>query len=280
MARQTNNIFLFFLLLLLSSCLLKSPQEQALGIARRANLSPVIFITPPFSIQGYQRFTGKSQHLTVYIEGDGAAWKNRSTLAQDPTPRQPVALGLASRDPGEKILYLARPCQYIVSPSCSKKYWSSHRYSPEIIRAMGMAIDQAKQESGTSGITLIGYSGGGVVAALLATRRDDISQLVTVAANLDTDFWTTMHQITPLFGSTNPCRYTESLQYIPQIHISGADDTVVPPAVLQSYMDKLPNTKQAQVIIIPGMNHHSNWGERWPRLLDKIHSGTIISNSL
>ncbi len=260
-------------------CLVQSRINTALAIAAKGQLEPVIFHTSHFDLQGYQRFAKKSSILTVYIEGDGAAWQNRTTIASDPTPKKPTGLTLARQDPTANILYLARPCQYRKSPACTPKQWTSHRYSPEIIRAMGQAIDEAKRAY-ISEIILIGYSGGGVIATLLAAERDDIAQIITVAANLDINYWTTLHRVTPLWGSSNPCNYAEKLQHIPQIHIVGKEDRIVPLAVTRSYINHLPNQQQTQILTIPGINHHGNWSELWPAILTQIHSGAIRPKSL
>jgi len=71
-----------------------------------------------------------------------------------------------------------------------------------LVTAMNLAVSQLKSTFGTTTqIQLIGYSGGGATAALIAARRDDISRLITVAGNLDHDKWTQLHTITPLTHS-------------------------------------------------------------------------------
>ena len=264
----------------MAGCIFQSRRDLAYSIATKGHLQPVTFHTSTFDIQGYQRLTTTGDMLTVYLEGDGAAWKNRHTLATNPTPSEPTALSLATQDPADNVLYLARPCQYITSAACTSQYWSSHRYSPEIINAVSQAIDQSIQTRHNTTITLVGYSGGGVIAALVAATRDDVNQIITIAANLDIDNWAKLHHVTPLHGSDNPCEYSDKLQHIRQIHLVGEEDLIAPVSVTKSYMNCLPNPQLAQIIIIPKASHHANWPELWPAILLKIRSGTFTPNSL
>ena len=49
-------------------------------------------------------------------------------------------------------------------------------------------------------VTFVGYSGGGVLAVLIAERLDNVAGVITVGANLDTDAWTEHHGYLPLTG--------------------------------------------------------------------------------
>jgi len=207
----------------------------------------------------------KTATLIIYIEGDGLAWVNRTTPSSDPTPVHPVALQLALQEPGAAA-YLARPCQYVKGEqrrNCSAKYWTSHRFAPEVIRAENNAIDHLKQQFGASRLILVGYSGGGAVAALVAARRNDVSQLVTVAGNLDTEAWTRLHRISPLTGSLNPADFWQSLQNIPQTHYVGEHDHMVPPAVARSYATRFPPQQRPNIVVLPGFDHHRYWIKVW-----------------
>jgi pimeloyl-ACP methyl ester carboxylesterase len=61
-----------------------------------------------------------------------------------------------------------------------------------------------KQRSGSTRLTLVGYSGGGTIAVLLAARRSDVAEVITVAANLDVGYWTQRDGLSPLTGSLDP----------------------------------------------------------------------------
>ncbi len=77
-------------------------------------------------------------------------------------------------------------------------------------------------------------------------KRDDIAKVITVAGNLDHDFWTTYHHISPLTGSLNPVNYTKRLKKIPQYHLIGSDDKIMPKDVYNSYKRYFKNTKKIQ----------------------------------
>lgn len=208
--------------------------------------------------------------LTVYIEGDGLAWRTGSSPSDDPTPKDPVALKLAMKHPHGNAAYLARPCQYKGSSedACLQKYWTGSRFAPEVITAEGKALDQLKARFNATRLNLVGYSGGGTVAALLAARRGDVDRLITLAGNLDHRGWTSRHNITPLAGSLNPPDYIDELKRVRQWHFVGSDDQVVPVDLTRSFARRFPAGNTPAVIVMPGFDHHCCWVERWSGLWD------------
>lgn len=211
--------------------------------------------------------------LTVYLEGDGLAWETPAQPSHDPTPVSPTGLQLALADPGAgPVAYLARPCQFTAGrdPACTEAYWTGWRFAPEVVEAAGQALDALKARFGAARLRLVGFSGGGALAALLAARRGDVAQLVTVAGNLDHRAWTVRHRLEPLVGSLNPADYRADLANVPQWHFSGARDRVVPPAMAQDFAAGLGTGSQTQVIVVPGYDHHCCWTQDWPRLLSVI----------
>jgi dienelactone hydrolase len=145
-------------------------------------------------------------------------------------------------------------------------YWTKRRFAPEVIEATGLAVDDLKRKFGASKLVLVGYSGGGAVAALVAARRQDVTQLVTVAGNLDHNVWTSIHHIPRLEGSLNPADAWEHLQNIPQIHFLGADDKNVSKAVVDSYLDRFQGNIRPMLIVVDGFDHICCWVEQWSRL--------------
>ena len=149
-------------------------------IATASNLRPIFISTSTFQLKGYFRFHNPKAPLTVYIEGDGQAYLHRNMPSINPTPKNPLALRLAAIDLGENVLYLARPCQYVnfqLERFCKVPYWTQKRFSNEVILAVNEAIDKMVLKAGVDRIHLVGYSGGGAVAALVASRRKDVGRL-------------------------------------------------------------------------------------------------------
>lgn len=205
--------------------------------------------------------------LTVYIEGDGLAWISSDTPSADPTPVTPVGLQLALAQPTGNAVYLARPCQYVTGDRCERRYWTTERFSPEIVAAENKAVDALKQRFGARRLTLVGYSGGAAVAALLAERRGDVVRLITVAGNLDHRAWTSHHRVTPLSGSLNPADDKALLAKIPQWHLVGERDKTVPPFLAQDFAAGM---SAAHVSVIDGYDHKCCWSENWATLWKDI----------
>lgn len=208
--------------------------------------------------------------LVVYLEGDGLAYRTPTQPAQDPTPVDPVALRLALAHPGAgPVAWLARPCQYAGTQAggpCPSAYWTDARWAPEVVSGVGAALDRLKQQFGASRLLLVGYSGGGALAALLAERRTDIVALVTIAGNLDLERWVQDHDLAPLTRSLNPADGAAALATLPQIHLRGDRDTVVGEGVARAFLARLPRNAPARLLSIAGQDHGSSWAAAWPQL--------------
>ena len=114
---------------------------------------------------------------------------------------------LAAVDDASNVLYLARPCQFRppgTRDSCDTSFWTTHRFAESVVAALDGAIDRALPPSPRRRLTLIGYSGGGGLAVLLAARRSDVVAVVTVAGNIAHGVWTSHHKVSPLKGSLDP----------------------------------------------------------------------------
>lgn len=207
--------------------------------------------------------------LTVYLEGDGFAWRTGTQPSDDPTPHNPVALALALQHPQGAAAYLARPCQNVAASDwggCNPADWTHARYAPGVVAAMDTALSALKDRTGAQQLVLVGYSGGGAVAALLAAGRRDVTRLVTVAANLDTDAWTALHRLLPLSGSLNPADQWRALADLPQVHFVGDEDSVVPQAVARAFAQRFPADKQPTIRLVSGADHGCCWAQQWPVL--------------
>ena len=204
--------------------------------------------------------------LHVYIEHDGSPWVERTLVAADPTPREPFALALMARDRGPRLL-LGRPCYFETraDAGCSPPLWTHRRYAPEVVASMAAALRGFLAAHPFPRVVLIGYSGGGTLAWLVASRVPQVTAVVTIAANLDIDAWAKLHAYTRLEGSLNPALQPPLPQAVRELHFAGGRDTNVPPSIAAHFQLHHP---AARVVELPQFDHRCCWLERWPRLLD------------
>jgi pimeloyl-ACP methyl ester carboxylesterase len=204
--------------------------------------------------------------LVVYIEGDGRA-VIRGRPSSDPTPRLAQSWELARLDPSPLVLYLARIGQFMPAYSGRRYqyYWTAGRLAPEAVEGASAAIDEAKKRVGAKRIHLVGFSGGGGLAVLVAGRRGDVASLVTVAGLLDTEWWIRDNGWLPLTGSLNPASAAKALASIPQIHYYGIDDNIITPAMSERFsaMARFASLKRVGL----DLDHYYGWTDNWPRLL-------------
>lgn len=223
-----------------------------------------------FTLLTASRAGQPGQPLRVYIEGDGKAWINRITPSRDPTPDVPVAWLMARADTGASggIAWIARPCQYtrgagVTGGDCHQRYWTNARSAPEVVEAIGQAIDRLRALAGADSVDLVGFSGGAGIAALLAAGRADVRALITVAGNLDYARFSHHHGISPLSASVDPAGVRGQWARVPQVHFVGTEDEIAPPSLVRA---SVPNG--ARVIQVPGLGHEdANWAQVWPSLL-------------
>ena len=208
--------------------------------------------------------------MRVYVEGDGMAWRTRYRPSSDPTPNMPIGLMLAAKDSHDAVLYLARPCQYVEGEqrrNCDTALWTSARFSEPVIAEMNDFLDQAKARAHASRLKILGYSGGGCVALLLAERRDDVNAVVTVAGNIDHPFWTRWHKVSPLQNSLNPLDNKAFLRKIPQLHIVSSDDSIMPPEIAEHYASELGNPDNVRIVKVDDVDHTGDWQNIVPGIL-------------
>lgn len=263
----------YLLALWLAGCADLSPVTRwrhADALAHAAGWHKQVLETGTFPLTAYvPEPASQADTLTIYIEGDGLAWLSRTRPSPDPTPMDPLALRLALRHPSGTAAYLARPCQFNepdIAPACHPRYWSTHRFSPEVITASDEAVSQLKLRYHAKSLILVGYSGGGAVATLLAAKRQDVAMLITVAGNLEPDAWTRLHHITPLSGSLNPSHAWDALQHIPQVHFIGGADSNIPDSVFEAYARHFPAGHRPDRTAMENFDHRCCWVEQWPNL--------------
>lgn len=211
-------------------------------------------------LEPLQRLEG--ERLRVYLEGDGHAWATASQPSLDPSPENLLVARLAANDPQPSV-YLARPCQFYRAAPCKPSLWTDQRYSPQVLASLDRALDLLKTRYGNREFELIGYSGGAALALLLAATRDDVTEVQTLAGNLSPRLWAQLRELTPLAGSLEPLDYRQRLSRLPQRHLVGLDDTIVPADLSRRYYRALGTAQCLSIIDLPGVTHDRGWEDAW-----------------
>jgi len=207
--------------------------------------------------------------MTIYIEGDGAGWFFRTIPPRNPTPHQSLVAAMAAEDQNQFVMYLARPCQFIdvqTIKECDESMWTDGRFSTQVIQLSNQAIDRALLNVPTVRLNLVGHSGGGTLATLIAAQRSDVNCLVTMASPLDITAWARALLIAPLTRSQNPAKPNANLQQIRQTHFLGENDRIVTKESIGEYRN-FP--RDAEFMTISGFDHQRYWVDQWPLLQTK-----------
>lgn len=248
-----------------------TPERHAMSLAYNHGLSPVLLRGTVFQHRAFWAARGAPDLLILFIDGDGSPWTHGGRqIARDPTPRVPLALELAARTPAS-VLYLGRPCylQITPAPECSGALWTSQRYSSDVVASMSAAASAFVSEHHFKRVLLVGYSGGGALAVLMARALPGISGVVTIAGNLDPDTWATLHGYLPLQGSLNPALEPPLPADLKQWYLVGERDTNVPAAATARYLQRTP---QERVWSYARFDHVCCWTREWPSIFAKIQA--------
>lgn len=253
------------LLLAIGGC--ASNAERIDAQARAAGLTRTVLESDGLPTLIYSKAgPSDSGRLLVFLEGDGRPWHAGIEPSADPTTRNPIALQLMQRTPGNAA-YVGRPCYHnLGGERCTSDLWTSARYSEEVVHAMANAVREAARRANARDIVLVGYSGGGALAVLLAERLETITAVVTIAANLDIDAWTRHHGYLPLDRSLNPATSSHAHPWR-EIHLLGMRDTTVPPVTADAYFQRYPHTQRWT---FDEHGHVCCWLDAWPALWQKI----------
>ena len=247
------------------------PAQRARQLARSHGLTPLSLRGTSFQHQAFTATRGPAGLLVLFVEGDGSPWIDGGRrVAADPNARVPVALELAVATPAS-VLYLGRPCylQTTRPQECSEALWTSERYSQKVVASMTNAAAGFIADHHFEHVLLVGYSGGGTLAALMAKDLPHVSGLVTVAGNLDPDSWTQLHGYLPLEGSLNPALEPPLPPGLRQWYLVGQRDSNVPAAATARYFARVP---QDRVWSYARFDHKCCWAQEWPAIFAKILS--------
>jgi len=237
------------------------PLANSRSIELGTNFHHVVLRKP-----GYK--TGQSP-LRVYIEGDGRPFISRTSIARDPTPKHAPVLALWELDFGDAI-YIGRPCYMGLAklPECNVGVWTSGRYNGLIVESMQSV---AERYSGGRPIVLIGHSGGGTLAMLIADRMSKqstgIAAVVTLSGNLDVVGWTELHGYTALHQSDSPVDKLPLPDGIAQLHLVAGRDRKIPPYLTRKLANRLPADSICEV---SAYDHNCCWSHRWTKFLGAL----------
>lgn len=219
----------------------------------------------------YQKEQNSGKRWHIYIEGDGQPWIAQRFVAPDPTPKQPLMLRLMSQDPLSSI-YLGRPCYHgMVSESnCNPWLWTHGRYSKQVVDSMVSALNKLIHSHQIKQITLIGHSGGGTLALLMAEQIIEADTVITIAGNLDVRAWTEKHAYTILRGSLNPAERGPLAEHIREYHFIGDKDRNIPQKATLQYVNKRVS---ACLTVMPDCAHLDCWEKNWAQILVLVAEG-------
>lgn len=200
--------------------------------------------TANYSIASWQKISSHTAPIRIYIEGDGHAFDGYGRPTSDPTPRSHMLRDMASHDNSPNVVYMARPCQFIMSDNCSVTDWTSGRFSSRATDTMAAAI---RNIANGRPVILIGYSGGAMISGLVIEKYPDIDvkQWITIAGVLNHHDWTEYFGDSPLTESND----LNTLPRVAQCHYLAAHDIIVPHALSEKWTDN-------NFIIVPDSTHN------------------------
>lgn len=210
--------------------------------------------TDIFTLASWQKISNNDEIIKIYIEGDGASFDAYGRATKDPTPKGRMIRELAFGDMSSNVVYLARPCQYIMNDICSVRHWTTARFSHEVIISVYQAI---KQIAENREVILVGFSGGAQVAGLVASTKKDlkIKKIITVAGNLDHLAWIQYHNLPSLSESMNLADYKNEYFKIPQKHFVGNKDSVIPPKLNFDFLGE----NNIDIEVVDEASHSTGW---------------------
>jgi pimeloyl-ACP methyl ester carboxylesterase len=256
-------------LILLQAC---TSQSRLLDIeAEKQGFSRLTVDGDGFQHVIFTKDGGKNNEtLHVYLDGDGKPWIKHHLIAADPTPVNPLMFNLMALDKAPSI-YLGRPCYhgFAKTPPCAAELWTSARYSLQVVSSMERVLRDYIAGGGYKEVVLIGHSGGGTLAMLLAERVRSIRAVVTIAGNLDIDAWTRYHGYSALDASLNPANRPALDADIHQYHLIGKDDKNIPYQIVETVIQ---NQTSARVLMWDGFDHACCWENIWQEFLNYLET--------
>lgn len=186
----------------------------------------------------WERIHTPGAAVHVYIEGDAPP----DPIHDLPTPENPVALDLASRDHASNLVWIARPCQYRTP--------ETERTCEDHLSDYREALTDIRERYDVTEFHVIGYDSGAVIAAELALSDPHVISLRTVAGRLD--------RLLPRAGL---------MADIPQQHFIGAGDSIATADMYHRFRQAMGYSECIRYTFVQDADHTSGWVQKWPELL-------------
>ncbi|RYE05699.1 MAG: alpha/beta hydrolase [Rickettsiaceae bacterium] len=279
-----KGLLTIFFLINTSACTLSLADkvQSARNLSKEHGFVEKLVQGDQFLLTTYQKITNQHLPFVFYVESDGLVYDKYGAISENPTPQDQLLLKLALVDNRPNVVYIARPCQYTspeINPLCNSSiYWTERRMSEEVVSSINKAIETINPLK--QNFSLIGYSGGGGIVVIIAARNKYVKDILTIAGNLDTVYFNKYHDELSanrmssdtdsvkhtMEGSLNPIDYAMDVKNVPQLHLSGAEDKIVPPIIAQNYVQYSDSLCVHQKII-PDVSHNVGWKEKWLDIL-------------
>jgi dienelactone hydrolase len=136
-----------------------------------------------------------------------------------------------------------------------------------VVASLTVAITHFAGGGAFDSIILVGHSGGGTLATLIAPRVPLVTEVITIGAPLDTSAWTQWHGYLALDESLNPADLAPLPARIVERHLIGTRDTVVPDNTRARYTQRL---SAASTIRFDGFDHRCCWEREWPHIWREV----------
>ncbi len=265
--RRTSVLLMLAGLLMLTAC--AAPATRLDHQAQSLGMQAGIVEGDRFKHRTYsQQEPCAGGRLHVYLEGDGLAWLPGNRVSLDPTPPHSCLMPLMAMDTASAV-YLGRPCYhgFANERGCHPSLWTQGRYGEQIIQSMVKALLGIMPERKCQAV-LIGYSGGGAMAMLIASRMSErIRGVVTLAGNLNVEDWTTRHGYAALDQSKDPAHLPPLPPSLFQIHVAGGKDDNIPATVIAT---EAARQKGARYLLVPQLAHDCPEPKLWNGILTGI----------
>jgi len=206
--------------------------------------------TKNYQIATWQKINNsKNKSVHIYIEGDGHAFDAYGQPSDDPTPNGTFMRQMAMEDKADNVVYIARPCQFIMDKNCTESDWTNARFSQKVIDSMSSVV---KEIGHNKKISLIGYSGGALVSGLIINQNPKLNfeNWITIAGVLNHEEWTKYFNDVPLDKSLNLTK----LPNVKQKHFVGGRDKIVPYELSKKWV------KDKDLILVDDATHN-DFGE-------------------